>query len=442
MQEWIARRRGYGELTAPERNRFYYSKLMDVFHFQMEQDYGRQKDALVNRMTFGAGVICGLGVRAEGAQLCVSPGFAIDGFGREIVVPIVACVDPWDPGCACCDTRQVPSRDNAATMTMWLCYRECETDFGPVRVSDCASREHCEAGTTVETWCLKLTPGRPPPPGLNNHICDALMGNPSATVDQRAWMRERLCNLLSGDCTAPADPCIPLAVVQLLPGGLIGAIEICSVRPRVYSNAVLLELILCLAQRIEECCGTHPTPTPSPMPSPSPTPSPTPPPPGPTPPPNLDTKFKVSGVAVAAGNGAILGSLPAAGAMRIQVAQQREPQQIEVSFTEGVSPSTLTPRNPSDPPATHSVLVMAATGAVLPGSVTLMTPTAARFRVSSGWPKGEFRVTLFGDVDPANLRPAISTSGNPPQRLDGEPTQLPSGDGKQGGSFVFTIDVV
>jgi len=30
------------------------------------------------------------------------------------------------------------------------------------------------------------------------------------------------------------------------------------VRPRIYSNQRLLDLILCLADKIDECCGDHP----------------------------------------------------------------------------------------------------------------------------------------------------------------------------------------
>jgi len=63
------------------------------------------------------------------------------------------------------------------------------------------------------------------------------------------------------------DICIPLAVVQLQPGGRIGTVEVCAVRERLYSNEVLLELILCLADRIEECCASHGTPTPTPTPT-------------------------------------------------------------------------------------------------------------------------------------------------------------------------------
>ena len=124
------------------------------------------------------------------------------------------------------------------------------------------------------------------------------------------------------------------------------------------------------------------------------------------------------------------------------MSQGRRPQIIEVTFTESVAAATLTPKTASDPADSASFLVENAQGASLPGTVTLATPTTARFRVAKTWPKGDYRVTLFGDVDPTGKRPTISTPTNPPQRLDGEPTQLPSGNDRQGGNFVFELSIV
>ena len=41
--------KSFATLDAPRRNRFYYGKLLDVFHLEMEQDYGRLMRALSNR---------------------------------------------------------------------------------------------------------------------------------------------------------------------------------------------------------------------------------------------------------------------------------------------------------------------------------------------------------------------------------------------------------
>ena len=123
---------------------------MDVQHFRMEQDYGRLKQSLLNRLTLGKGVLCGLRVRLDDGRLCVDPGVAIDGLGREIVVPVRTCVD-------------APAGDDSVGFfTLWACYRECSADYQPVLASDCATRADCAPGTTVETFCFKVTPGLAP----------------------------------------------------------------------------------------------------------------------------------------------------------------------------------------------------------------------------------------------------------------------------------------
>src|SRR5205823_3478837 len=52
--------RRLSELQTPRRNHYYYSKLMDVLHFEMEQRYEMSKRWLLNRTVLGSGVICGL----------------------------------------------------------------------------------------------------------------------------------------------------------------------------------------------------------------------------------------------------------------------------------------------------------------------------------------------------------------------------------------------
>ena len=80
-------------LAAPKRNQFFYGKRMDVQHFRMEQDYGKSKQWLLNRLTLGKGVLCGLRVSASADRIIVDPGVAIDGLGREIVVPVRTSIE-------------------------------------------------------------------------------------------------------------------------------------------------------------------------------------------------------------------------------------------------------------------------------------------------------------------------------------------------------------
>src|ERR1051326_8233281 len=85
------------QLATPTRNRYFYGKLLDTFHFELEQNYGNRKRWLLNRLTLGSGVVCGLSVAItnDGKSVLVQPGVAIDQLGREIVVPAVSI--PVDP---------------------------------------------------------------------------------------------------------------------------------------------------------------------------------------------------------------------------------------------------------------------------------------------------------------------------------------------------------
>jgi hypothetical protein len=73
-----------GVLTAPRRNNYYFSKLMDVVHFQLEQNYGNGMRRMLNRLSLGEGVLCGLLVeKSADGKVCVGAGVAIDLAGRD-----------------------------------------------------------------------------------------------------------------------------------------------------------------------------------------------------------------------------------------------------------------------------------------------------------------------------------------------------------------------
>ncbi len=250
-------------LTAPRRNNYFYGKLMDELHFRMEQTYGNHKRWLLNRLTLGMGVLCGLDVRAEGNQVCVTPGVAIDGLGREIVVPQRIYVDPSQLTDECGQaTGRRPAGENPQVY-ICLAYAECAADHMPILVGDCNTREECAHGTIVETFRLLVLEGLPltaeqqqEQQRRDEQLCHAVSGTGARSTLQD--QRQHLCRELPRGCTKPEHVCVPLAVVSLLAGNTIGEIDTCSYRPVVYSNAVLLDMILCLADRIEACCAERP----------------------------------------------------------------------------------------------------------------------------------------------------------------------------------------
>src|SRR5438309_647007 len=86
-----------GVLASPERNNFFYGKLMDVAQFEKDQRYFTLKRLLFNRLVLGSGVVFGLNAIADpqtAGRVRVEAGVAIDGLGREIVVPASSSLDP------------------------------------------------------------------------------------------------------------------------------------------------------------------------------------------------------------------------------------------------------------------------------------------------------------------------------------------------------------
>src|SRR3981189_3642305 len=72
-----------------DRLRFFDGQLLTAKDFQAEQDYQIAKRRLHNRMLHGVGVVNGLAVSVDdgtGTVVLVSPGFALDCNGNEILV--------------------------------------------------------------------------------------------------------------------------------------------------------------------------------------------------------------------------------------------------------------------------------------------------------------------------------------------------------------------
>lgn len=106
-------------MTAFERPRYFTGKLVTAADFELEQRYHIEKRRLLNRMLQGPGVVSGLGVTAgDGQTVVVEPGFALDSYGREILV---------------CDPQQLAIPDCAEPVSICLVYTEVETESGTVR---------------------------------------------------------------------------------------------------------------------------------------------------------------------------------------------------------------------------------------------------------------------------------------------------------------------
>lgn len=236
------------QIKSFERNRYFYGKLLDAYHFELETNYHNAKRWLINRLVLGYGVICGLDVTCGPTQdtIVVSPGVAFDKWGREVIIP-----KPKEPiqipqhviekaiQLAQSQGSQQQKTEVRACVQVMICYHECETDPVPILAGDCNSVELCAPGVIREKYRIEFT-----------EKCDRPSHDPCQTprfvsggkIDHAAlakWVtQEKDCLKL------PKDPCIRLAHIYLTKDGRCDPNIDITVRPVVYGNDLLFEILL------------------------------------------------------------------------------------------------------------------------------------------------------------------------------------------------------
>jgi hypothetical protein len=236
--------RSNGLLAAPERNHYFYGKLLDVQQLRKEQHYGIVGRRRINGLVLGHGVVCGLNVVADtDGMVHIQPGVALDALGREIIVPEAMGINPHQ----LTDAQGHPTGKPRGTGIVEIClaYAEKKTDLVPVLVPDCDTPGNCAPSTIREGFCVivRLVEGDvPAPPSCQ-------LGDFPLPADNALHLL--LCKRISAPCPEPpADPCVPLARVTLSLGG--ESIDASAGRQLVYGNGLLYELILCLAERVDQ----------------------------------------------------------------------------------------------------------------------------------------------------------------------------------------------
>lgn len=231
-------------LAAFERNRYFYGMLVDVEHCVREQNFGIEKTCLLNRLLDGSGVVAGLGLAADPngeGRVLLQPGVAIDGLGRVLVVASPFSLAPRQPT----DAQGEPTGDPLATgsVELRLVYAEELANPMPVLVPECDSPGLCAPTTIREGFRVLVRPAAgpaAPPPGCS-------LGK--FPLPPQPALHEALAALVGQAVPAPAaDPSVLLGHVDLA----TGAIDAVAGRSLVLSSARLYELILCLAERVQE----------------------------------------------------------------------------------------------------------------------------------------------------------------------------------------------
>ena len=140
------------------RPRFFAGQLLTEAELTALQDYVIAKHQLHNRYLHGPGVVCGLEVGCGecGDDVVVSPGYAIDPCGRDIIVPAAAGFDILEAIQRCKDAERArpdcvpplppPPKpcDDDERWCVWLRY--VEHDVRPVTPLAAAPKRSCTCG--------------------------------------------------------------------------------------------------------------------------------------------------------------------------------------------------------------------------------------------------------------------------------------------------------
>jgi hypothetical protein len=228
-------------VQAFERTNFFYGLLLDAERLRKDHAFFNGKRWMLNRLTVGSGVVCGFDVRSVAGpprQWFIDAGVAIDTLGRELVVADSRPFDPAQPT----DEQGRPSGAPLTTGTVEIClaYAEVPSDLVPVLVPDCDGHGECAASTIREDVVVIVRPAAAASAPAGCTL-------PEFPVPPATGLHELIARRLRTSCPKPgADPCVPIARIDLA----TSAIDADTGRPLAYSNQLLYELVVCLAQHI------------------------------------------------------------------------------------------------------------------------------------------------------------------------------------------------
>ena len=288
-----------------ERNKYYYGKLMTADDYRLEQCYFNKKRWLINKMTIGTGVVCGLKVVRDpddSAKIIVEKGMAIDSCGREILVCENIPVELKPEEDPCRSSNGQADQDTPQLLDICIEFRECETHQVKIKPAICDRddpyefnhirdsfqihvhfRQEGENGDSLKPHCpLDEKFEYQPPIGesedeeyeeLDNGRKDIPGESTGEGQEQEPGqiegktLQQYLCEQISSGCPdSPHSPCVHLATVTaaLNEDGYYtvsgdGAIDNCGDNSRqlVYSNALLYDLIDCYHGELPHIIGIN-----------------------------------------------------------------------------------------------------------------------------------------------------------------------------------------
>jgi len=199
--------------TPLERVRYFPRQLLTADDLMAEQEYFREKLRRHNRNLHGWGVVCGCAVEplAGSSQMLVriAPGYVIDPFGDEILIPEPVDVDlqrgalnqPCTPRMPCPPTS-MPAQQDDGRRTAYIAvrYAECLARPAHVHPAGCGCDESaCEYSRVREGFEVKVLWALP-----SSHA--------RAAQDDVKWcetLRKAMQDRPHQTAQFPAPPCTP-----------------------------------------------------------------------------------------------------------------------------------------------------------------------------------------------------------------------------------------
>lgn len=154
--------------TNPEcrakRNRFFRGKRMKAEEFSLEQAYAIGRRRLINRSVLGWGVVAGLKISQSDenadkeARFVVSPGFALDSYGRELELAVEASLGPDNTFLLTGDGKRAQPLSNLAPGRYVLALHYAERQVGDANLADGCGCDRPEKNFVCETTLFSLRP--------------------------------------------------------------------------------------------------------------------------------------------------------------------------------------------------------------------------------------------------------------------------------------------
>jgi hypothetical protein len=174
---------------------YHFGMLLGVDDFETEQAYHRGKGRLHNAWLHGGGVVWGLRVTSDvkAGELRVSPGLAYDRAGRELYLPVEAClsIPSWydehkdDPDLKEATQETANGVDFVGHVELRFC--SCLSRQVPALADPCEGADRDTAYSRLqETIDIRLLPGPAPARVTSHRLLRILFGLDKADENEQA----------------------------------------------------------------------------------------------------------------------------------------------------------------------------------------------------------------------------------------------------------------